>query len=130
MSEEYDFWKHGIDRERDCLLRNKAWNLVKEETGMHVLPSKYIFQVKNNAPKARLVVLGCKELFGVHHNQTVAPVVKFTTVRVLRLRFMNLNKLLGSGMLRFTIVLNCNSNEYDLCLYIRQEQNDILVIAL
>jgi len=83
MSEEYGFWKSGIDREHDCLIRNKTWTLVKKVQNIHVLPCKYIFRVKNNAPKVRLVVLGCKQLFGIDYNQTFAPVVKFTTVRLL-----------------------------------------------
>jgi len=83
ISEEYSFWKSGIDREHDCLMRNKTWTLVKKYDGIHVLPCKYIFRVKNGAPKVRLVVLGCKQLYGIDYNQTFAPVVKFTTIRLL-----------------------------------------------
>ncbi len=48
----------GIEREHDCLMRNKTWTLVQRQEGMHVLPSKYVFRVKNGGPKARLVALG------------------------------------------------------------------------
>ena len=78
-----DFWSPGIDKEHDCLLRNKTWTLVKREPNMHVLPSKYVFRVKNGGPKARLVALGCRQLYGIDYLETFAPVVKLTTIRTL-----------------------------------------------
>ena len=78
-----DFWKPGIDREHDCLTRNKTWTYVDRQPGMHVLPSKYVFRVKNGGPKARLVVLGCRQLYGTDYTETFAPVVKLSTVRTL-----------------------------------------------
>ncbi len=78
-----DFWSPGIEREHDCLLRNKTWELVKRKDGMHVLPSKYVFRVKNGKPKARLVVLGCRQVYGLDYSQTFAPVVKMSTIRLV-----------------------------------------------
>ena len=78
-----DFWTPGITKEHDCLLRNKTWTLVKREPDMHVLPSKYVFRVKNGGPKARLVALGCRQLHGVDYLETFAPVVKLTTIRTM-----------------------------------------------
>ena len=78
-----DFWFPGIKKEHDCLLRNKTWSLVKRTPDMHVLPSKYVFRVKNGGPKARVVALGCNQLFGIDYLETFAPVVKLTTIRTL-----------------------------------------------
>ena len=50
---------------------------------MHVLPSKYVFHIKNGGPKARLVALGCRQLYGIDYLETFAPVVKLTTIRTL-----------------------------------------------
>lgn len=50
---------------------------------MHVLPCKYVFRVKNGGPKARLVALGCRQLYGVDYVETFAPVVKLTTIRIV-----------------------------------------------
>ena len=81
--ENIDFWTPGIDKEHDCLIRNKTWTLVDRTPCMHVLPCKYVFRVKNGAPKARLVALGCRQLYGIDYQETFAPVVKLTTIRVL-----------------------------------------------
>jgi len=78
-----DFWKPGIDREHDCLLRNNTWTIVDRLPGIHVLPCKYVFRIKDGKPKARMVILGCKQIFGLDYYHTFAPVVKFTTIRTL-----------------------------------------------
>ena len=65
------------------MIRNETWTLVKHEQGMHVLPSKYVFRVKNGGPKAHVVALGCNQTYGVDYFETFAPVVKLTTLRIL-----------------------------------------------
>ena len=81
--DNYDFWKPGIDREHDCLLRNRTWEIVDLKPGMHVLPCKYVFKIKENKPKVRLVALGCRQVHGIDYNETFAPVVTLTTVRII-----------------------------------------------
>ncbi len=77
------FWQTGIDREHDCLNRNCTWTLVDYSPGMKVLPSKYVFKIKDNKPKVRLVALGCRQMHGVDYNETFAPVVTMTTIRTV-----------------------------------------------
>ena len=55
--DKISFWKSGIDREHDSLLRNHTWDLVNYNPGMKVLPCKYVFKVKENNPKVRLAAL-------------------------------------------------------------------------
>ena len=77
------FWKPGIDREHDCLLKNRTWDLVDYAPGMKILPCKYVFKVKENKPIVRLVALGCRQMHGIDYNETYAPVVALTTVRTV-----------------------------------------------
>ncbi len=81
--ENLGFWKPGIIREHDCIMRNNTWELVDRAPGMHVLPSKYVFRVKNGQPKVRLVAMGCRQIQGVDYNDTYAPVVTMTTIRTI-----------------------------------------------
>ena len=78
-----EFWKPGIDREHDCITRNNTWKLVERVPGMHVLPSKYVFRIKNGKPKVRLVAMGCRQIQGIDYNDTYAPVVTMTTIRTI-----------------------------------------------
>ncbi len=50
---------------------------------MHVLPCKYVFKVKDGAPKVRLFAMGCRQIHGVDYNETFAPVVSLTTIRTI-----------------------------------------------
>ena len=77
------FWQPEIDREHDCLLRNSTWDLVDYAPGMKVLPSKYVFKIKENKPKVRLVALGRRQSYGIDYKETLAPVVTLTTVRTI-----------------------------------------------
>ena len=81
--ENIDFWQPGIDREHDCITRNKTWIFVEREPGMHVLPCKYVFKIKDGKPKVRLVAMGCRQIYGVDYNETFAPVVSLTTIRTI-----------------------------------------------
>lgn len=50
---------------------------------MNVLPSKYVFKVKNGKPKVQLVAMGCRQTHGIDYNDTFAPVVTLTTIRTI-----------------------------------------------
>ena len=50
---------------------------------MKILPSKYVFKIKENEPKFRLVALGCRQLYGVDYNESFAPFVTMTRIRTI-----------------------------------------------
>ena len=50
---------------------------------MKVLPCKYLFKIKENKPKVRLVALGCRQSDGIYYKETFARVVTLTTIRMI-----------------------------------------------
>ena len=80
-AENLSFWKPGIESEHASLIKCNTWKLVDYKPGMKILPSMYVFKVKDNKPKVRLVALGNRQVHGLDYNETYAPVVTMTTIR-------------------------------------------------
>ena len=78
-----DFWAPGIQREEDCIRENNTFTLVERQPGMHVLPCRYVFKVKNSGPKVRIVAKGFRQVHGVDYHETFAPVISLASVRCL-----------------------------------------------
>lgn len=85
-------WAHAIQEEVDQLEKNKTWDLVlmsEAKAGHKPLSGKWVFRVKRNVNgdiarfKARWVVRGYLQQYGVDFDQTYAAVVKPMAFRVL-----------------------------------------------
>ena len=81
--ETFPFWKPCIDREHDCITRNKIWSLVEHKSGMHVLPLKYLFKIEDGEPKVRFVAMGCRKFYSNDWNLSFAALVWFKTIRAI-----------------------------------------------
>ena len=87
-SDDASFWKTGIDVERSAHERHGTWVLVPRSEASNILTSRWIFNVKDlpdggYKAKARLVARGFQQVQGVDYNETYAPVVKLTSIRIL-----------------------------------------------
>jgi len=80
-SKNIDFWMPGIKKEQEALIENKTFTLIERSPRMHVLPCRYVFRVKQNSPKVRIVAKGFRQIHGVDYHETFAPVVSLTAVR-------------------------------------------------
>lgn len=55
-----------------------------EAVGRKILSSKWIFRIKENGVnKARLVVRGCEQKYGIDFDETFSPVVDSSSLRIL-----------------------------------------------
>ena len=84
------FWE-ASRKEIETLVKMGVWEVVKREPWMNVIPTTWAFKIKRfpsglvRKLKARLCVCGDLEIENVHFWETFAPVVNWTTVRLLLL---------------------------------------------
>lgn len=82
-------WKDSMRREYDALVENKSWTLSPLPAGRKVIPCRWVYKIKpatraeDKLYKSRLVAKGFKQVFGVDYNDTYAPVVKLSALRIL-----------------------------------------------
>jgi hypothetical protein len=82
-------WKAAMDEVYDALLKNHTWHLVPSTRGQHVIDCKWVYKVKRKADgtvdrcKARLVAKGFKQQYGIDYEETLSPVVKAGTIRIV-----------------------------------------------
>jgi len=82
-------WKLAMKEEMEHLSNQGVWELVDRPVNVRVIGSKWIFKVKRKPDgsvqrfKARLVALGCSQIFGVNYEETFSPVVKRETIRLM-----------------------------------------------
>lgn len=81
----------AVQSEMDSLYKNKTWALVPGEQDTNILTCKWVFKRKDAINenggefvkhKARLVTRGFQQRHGVDFDETSAPVVKYSTLRM------------------------------------------------
>ena len=77
-----------MQAEYDSIMKNNTWQLCNLPAKEPVVGSKWIFKKKvlgngSTRYKARLVAQGYSQIKGLNYDETYAPVVRFTSLRLL-----------------------------------------------
>ena len=82
-------WQQSVDTELQSLAQQHVFTEMECPTGVKPLIARWLFKIKHdehNMPvkfKARLVVQGFKQQYGVDYTETFAPVAKAKSIRML-----------------------------------------------
>lgn len=83
---EKENWIRAINEEKNSLEENNTWDIldtekVKNEKPLH---SRWVFKIKQDGKyKARLVVRGCEQQYGIDYLETYSLVIGATALRSL-----------------------------------------------
>lgn len=82
-------WKGAVVKEMRALEKNNTWELATLPEGHRPVACKWVFNVKFKFDgtldryKARLVTKGYTHTYGVDNSETLSPIAKLNTIRVL-----------------------------------------------
>ncbi|CAL5340699.1 unnamed protein product [Camellia sinensis] len=82
-------WIEAMKEEMRMKEKNHTWELMEKPQNRKIIGVKWVFSTKLNANgsinkyKARLVVKGYAQIYGVDFSETIAPVARLDTIRLL-----------------------------------------------
>ncbi|KAJ4747387.1 Retroelement pol polyprotein-like [Rhynchospora pubera] len=80
-------WRKAMQTEIEALERNNTWSIEDLPSNKKAIGCKWVYRIKYNSDgsveryKARLVVLGNRQVEGIDFKETFAPVAKMVSVR-------------------------------------------------
>src|SRR5580698_8673389 len=88
-SKQSNQWTQAMQEEMESHKQNGTWELVERPQDTKLLDSRWVYKVMTNQDgsieryKARLVVRGYRQQFGIDYNETFASVSRAESLRLL-----------------------------------------------
>ena len=82
-------WRRAMDAKMEAIQKNDTWELTKLPKGAKKIGVKWVYKKKFNEIgevdkyKARLVVKGYSQQYGVDYTEVFAPVARMETIRMV-----------------------------------------------
>jgi hypothetical protein len=120
-------WKKAIDEEMQSHNYNGTWKLIERPKNATLIKTKWVFKRKRDVNgkllrhKARLVAKGFTQIKGEDYDETFAPVVRPTSVRIL----LSIAAILDYGILQVDIKTAFLNGELNEDIYIEQPEGSI-----
>src|SRR5580765_5080881 len=89
IQENSEKWKEAMDEEMSSLNKNETWKLVNLPINKKALNNGWVYRtkLKKNGEierfKARLVIKGYAQVYGIDFQEKFSPVVKYDSIRVI-----------------------------------------------
>ncbi|KAL2248697.1 UNVERIFIED_CONTAM: Retrovirus-related Pol polyprotein from transposon TNT 1-94 [Sesamum indicum] len=116
-------WELAMNDEMNSLKKNNTWELCQLPKGKKALQNRWVYRVKEESDgkkryKARLIVKGFQQRYGINFTDLFTPVVKLTTIRLV-LSMMDVNTAFLHGDLEEEIYMvqleGCNGDDQQVC---------------
>lgn len=88
-SHDKNSWCKAMDEEYASLMKNGTWKLVDAPRNQKIIDNKWVYKMKLKPDgsidryKARLVVRGFTQRYGVNYKETFSPVVRYSSIRAI-----------------------------------------------
>jgi hypothetical protein len=82
-------WKEAMAEEHQSIMKNEVWEIVPRPKEKSVVTSKWVYKIKHATDrsmdkyKARFVARGFSQKEGEDYDETFAPVVRYTSIKVV-----------------------------------------------
>ena len=77
-------WVEAMNDEIKSLGDNETWTLVSKPVGANVINNSWVYKIKHNDRfKARLVINGSRQKYGIDYTETFSPVVRYESIRTI-----------------------------------------------
>jgi len=77
-------WVDAMNDEIKSLGENETWTLLSKPVGAYVINNSCVYKIKHNDRfKARLVINGSRQKYGIDYTETFSPVVRYESIRTI-----------------------------------------------